>query len=817
MLQIKLTETQRKVFLKSFSERDMQQELKVLFEKMYKTSVYILQGTEEFGKDLIIKINEPTGTRYISVVVKMGDISGAVKDTQLLIVKNQIEQSFKKDFYINDKIGLQKVNEVFVVLFGVFSNNAQINIDIFLKDQHFSRQVKLFDINHMDEYFIQYYPEIFCGASGLEALMNKDKELDNLLLQKDKYLSKSFIEPNVKKFKRNGQKKLLISHLSNEQILTKTINESLFGVEESINSFAQKLLSKKEYVLVEGEAGSGKSVFSIKLAQEFIKIAINELPVNKKIENQSSIKVPVLTKALSLVASSLDEVVKDCYQDSTYNFTPIVIIVDGLDEITKQDRLDVITKSINYANRENLSLIFTCRKNYNIIDGLDNFLHYEILAFEINQAINYIKKLIINNEILLESLIKGLKQIEHQIPLYPMALSLLVEIVKEHNEVPASISELYARYINLVLGEKDSSKGIEVLFEYKIKKNFLSELSYSVFFLNNETVIEYDSFYGFTEKYVTSHRHISNSSNFIDELKRSSLLKFDDNKVEFLHKSFLDYFVAEYFLSNRDELDDIGNFEQIYELYYVDFWNDVALFFFGIQTKVTKQVLDKIIRLGEEKRKESDSPLIAIDLFLLGRLMQYAWDSKSEAKELMIEYASGIILDVRSEILNLLIEKTGIEKLPTISADFATLHLFDLSFSSLFLVREIEKFIEHNFNVLKTKNEITEADDNAIIYFSSIFVLTNYKIANKDFIERFFNDFLLIENKIKDKEITIPLLKLFNFLIKKDVISVPSEIENKLEIEYKKLSKKFNNLIIKAFVTKNRNELPYYRRDHKKT
>lgn len=816
MLQIKLTETQRKIFLKSFSEREMQQELKVLFEKMYKTSVYILQGTEEFGKDLIIKRDEPTGTRYISVVVKMGDISGAVKDMQLFIVKNQIEQSFKRDFYINDKIGLQKINEVFVVLFGVFSNNAQINIDIFLKDQHFSRQVQLFDINDMDKYFMQYYPEIFCGASGLEALMNKDKELDYLLFQKDKFLSKSFIEPNVKKFKRNGQKKLLISHLSNEQILTKTINESLFGVEESISSFAQKLLSKKEYVLIEGEAGSGKSVFSIKLVQEFIKIAINELPVNKKIENQPSIKVPILTKALSLVTLSLEEVVKNYYQDSTYDFTPIIIIVDGLDEVTKQDRLDVITKSINFANKENLSLIFTCRKNYNIIDGLDNFLHYEILAFEINQAINYIKKLIVNNEILLESLIKGLKQIEHQIPLYPMALSLLVEIVKEHNEVPASISELYARYINLVLGEKDSSKGIEVLFEYKIKKNFLSELSYYLFFLSNETVIEYDCFYGFTEKYVTSHPHISSSNNFIDELKRSSLLKFEDNKVEFLHKSFLDYFVAEYFLSNRDELEDVGNFEQIYELYYVDFWNDVALFFFGIQTKVTKQVLDKIIKLGEEKRKESDSPLIAVDLFLLGRLMQYAWDSKSEAKELMIEYASGIILDVRSEILNLLIEKTGIEKLPTISSDFATLHLFDLSFSSLFLVREIEKFIEYNFNELKAKNEITDAGDNAIIYFSSIFVLTNYKIANKDFIERFFNDFLLIENKTKDKETTIPLLKLFNFLIKKDVISVPSEIENKLEIEYKKLSKKFNDLIIKAFVTKNRNELPYYRRDHKK-
>jgi hypothetical protein len=50
MLQIKLTEKQRKEFLRSFPECDMQQELKILFEKMYNISVYILQGTDESRK-----------------------------------------------------------------------------------------------------------------------------------------------------------------------------------------------------------------------------------------------------------------------------------------------------------------------------------------------------------------------------------------------------------------------------------------------------------------------------------------------------------------------------------------------------------------------------------------------------------------------------------------------------------------------------------------------------------------------------------------------------------------------------------------------
>ena len=52
MEHVKLSEKQRKEFLKSFREIDIQKELKILFEKMKKSSVHILQGTEEFGKGI---------------------------------------------------------------------------------------------------------------------------------------------------------------------------------------------------------------------------------------------------------------------------------------------------------------------------------------------------------------------------------------------------------------------------------------------------------------------------------------------------------------------------------------------------------------------------------------------------------------------------------------------------------------------------------------------------------------------------------------------------------------------------------------------
>jgi len=665
----------------------------------------------------------------------------------------------------------------------------------------------------MDKYFYDYYPEIFYGASGLKALTTKVDELESFLLNKDSFLSESFIEPNIRKFNKRISKDIVASNISEEQRLVKELTEGLFGIKESIDDFSHSILTKKKYILLEGEAGSGKTVFGVKLAQKVIDIAIQKLSLNKKSKHsQNNTQVPIFIKALDLPSKSIGDLIENYYIDSTYNFTPVVIIVDGLDELKSDLRSDVINNTIAYVAERNMSLVFTSRKNYNLINDLDGFIHYQILPFELTQAINYIKRLVTNNETLLASLLKGIEQIEHQIPLYPMAISLLVKIVREHNEVPASISELYKRYINLALGEQDLSKGIEVLFEYKIKRNFLGELAYKLFFVEATTYVDYKSFCQFTQSYINSHPHINNLSSFIEELKRSSLLKFDGENVEFLHKSFLDYFIADYFYSNRDDLEDNEEFKKIYELYYSEFWYDVTLFFFGIQTKITKQKLAHLISLGEEKCNNSDSLFNFVELFMLGRLMQYAWDSKSDAKELAISCATGLILNIKHSMLGLLREGTGINNLPTISSDIAVLHLFDLSYSSLFLAKEIENYVSSNFSRMKSEEKIASTNDKAIIYFASAFILTNHKIITQDFMRNFFEQFIILEKKVDDKELIIPIIGLFNFLLKKEFLKVDTEVKKYLQEEYHELSKKFSGLMSKTFIVKNKNDQPYYRR-----
>lgn len=505
-----LSTNQKQNYLKSFKELDMQKELKFLLEKMYPNdSIYVLQGTQEYGKDIVIRLNEPVGTRYISIVVKMGDISGKARDSTLATIQNQIEQSFGKDFFIPDELGSKKINETYVFLLGAFSNNAQENIKIFIHN-HFPGRVKLFDIHKIESYFTKYYPEIYSGASGHEAIANKIKKLDDSLLAKDRFIANAFIEPNIKKFNDHPSKKISLAGLNSKGLIQKRILQGLYGTNESMDETISSLFRKKRKILIEGDAGSGKSVYAIKLAQKLMLKAISSLE-EKKSKNRTNIEieVPILINANDIKNGDFDLYLKSYYEDCTFTLKPKVIIVDGLDEVNKERRLEIINHFDHYSNNNDTSIIFTCRKNYNLFSNLIGFDRCEIRPFEISQAINYVKNLVTENEILLESIIKGLEQIKNQIPFYPLAISLLVDIVKQHNEVPASISELYTRYINLALGEKDLSKGIETLFEYKIKRNFLSSLAYNIFYKNNILIINYETFREFTEHYVKERGYIS--------------------------------------------------------------------------------------------------------------------------------------------------------------------------------------------------------------------------------------------------------------------------------------------------------------------
>ena len=179
-----LSVSQKKDILKNMREIDMHKELVILFEKMYgpKTKVHNTHGSNEFGRDIIICQPDPIKDINTAVVVKMDKLSGQSLDKPILDIIGQVQQCFEIDIKAKDSFSKISIDKVFIIVMGEISNNAAINLDAKLT-AYKDRYTKL-DINDMLDYFDNYYPEIFYGASGAHVLNKRYEQIEQALREK---------------------------------------------------------------------------------------------------------------------------------------------------------------------------------------------------------------------------------------------------------------------------------------------------------------------------------------------------------------------------------------------------------------------------------------------------------------------------------------------------------------------------------------------------------------------------------------------------------------------------------------------------------
>lgn len=768
----------------------MHDELKILFEKMFSqnASVYKTHGRDEMGRDLIISKKEPTGTENIAVVVKMNKLSGSASGKILFEIVTQVNQCFEVPKSVNDQLEPLVTNQVYVCIFGDISNKAQTNLNASLTPH--KGRVKFFDIEKMLNFFSEYYPNIFLGASTLEALHSKHEELECKMFAKNKLLKNAFIEPNLRMFKKSRQELLAISKSSDNDKIGKTIGENIFGEKETIHSIATKALKTPHKMLIEGEAGSGKTVFVLKLAMHIIEETIHHVNVSKK-EELEGIKSPIIIKASKLNnGRCLKDVIDSYYKEQTRQLSPNLLIVDGVDEVNNTTKEKIIKETEEYADKKRISLIFTTRKSTEVKKRLQNYENYELLPFETSQAINYFKKIVEHNHVLLNALIKGLEQLKHQIPLYPMSLSLLIEIAEKQKEVPSSISELYKQYIDMAVSQYRDGEEISLLFEPRIKMKFLEEIAYKLFYKKNISLVKRKEFDRFLEDYMDNSSMINNKESFLDDIERTSLLKVGNFHVEFLHKSFLDYFIASFFKNRQTDLYETGEFDAIYSLYHSSLWEDVTYFYFGQKTRITKQEIDKILSSTPDDHPEIIKHL---DEFMIGKLLQFAWLTDSSDKIHAIEKSIINILDLRKELADFTEKEIGIA-MPKILGDVQMLHYMDESFSSRWLCEESKEVIDEAFKLNDNPN---------LFYFATLYVLGNSSLIGNDYTRKFLDKFLDISETMPP-EISVPLVNMMTLFIRSNKIKSTEQQSKMLTKVTLKLRKRYEKTTFDYLSFKNK-------------
>lgn len=648
----------RKNILISFSETELHENLKYLFQKMDPNCIVeVTHGASEYGKDLVLVRNDNFGQTVTAVVVKVGDIRaktlGKVDE-----IKSQIDQAVKHPVKLKSVSGYLRVSDIWVVLDGEISNNAQDRLQ-----SEVQVSVRIYDIAWLIDNFSRYYPQIFFEGQVTDFLQKTIQNLENAHLFRAKHLTLSeyFVDPVV------AAVDVPVS-FDEEQF-------ALIVQEKKVPfSFLTSLTKAHRRIILSGDPGVGKSVALRKLAINMLRKASSQTLRGKRTSNK--IEVPILITASELVKhKTADDLIEEYFHspEIASRFRVGALFVDGLDEAHPNIRSNVLKKASAFASQLNSALIITSRKIDLIKSAPSGFEKYELLPFEFGQAIKFLNKLISDSQVL-DVLKDGLNTIKFHIALTPLSLYLLLEIAEAHKELPASIVELYDRYCDLVLGRYDKDRGIEVLFDYLIKKRFLASLSYHEFFEKGRLTIGRDDFDRFLREYAATYGWPSERfMDFSHDIERSGTLDLQDSQsITFRHRSFLDYFTAYYLLENREIFEDIDT--KIVSIYFDDVWSDVALFYVGLKRDIKSSVLEKLFSY------DGEDIVTSINKLLVGRLLQAAWHTTYKNKIDGLSKASDYIIPTKEKFLSM--THSAEINFPDILADWFIMTLAEYSFGS---------------------------------------------------------------------------------------------------------------------------------------
>lgn len=518
------------------------------------------QGVNEKGTDFVLtKRDETLNTEsYIGVVVKSGGIRQAMDDVVRQIDECEMErfvQSGKKRIF---------VDEIWVVTNDSISHNAQEKIH----HKYRNKSIRFVDIQKLIFLIDRHYPEYWRVESiEVSEYFSKAKVLISEMLSKCNLPAQDaqsiYIPPNLRLVEADSKKKKENTSWKARLVSPEKI-----------------MASEDRVVLIEGEMGMGKTRLILKLAEE---LCVPELFRENKL-------LPVVVSFSDLCDkydAKIDAYVSKIRKDHGFGESEIkfVVFVDGIDEkkCSNNERIELIRACIASSNCDGVKkVIFSSRTNddteYETKLG-KIVVRYRIAPLSIKQLISYIEKLCpevgvrekFQRELERSNLIKVL-------PRTPISAILLGRLMREKSsEIPSTLTELYLKYTELVLGRWDMSKGLQSQTEYDVISALASKVS--KFMMENAIVrLPLGDAEAMLEDYASSRNlKINVQETFRKFCEKAEIFYIDDNcgTLSFRHRTFSEFFYARQF----DELNPAEIDEKIYDLY----WENVYFFLFGLK------------------------------------------------------------------------------------------------------------------------------------------------------------------------------------------------------------------------------------------
>lgn len=557
------TTTQDRISKISDEVKDLHPLLEALFQDHPQiTSVDYTHGSHEMGADFVLtRIHEVLRTQqWIGVIAKTGkihqDLGDLVRQIDECTVPRLVEGGKKRI----------TISEVWVVATSTITLGAQTR----LHDKFKSSNIQFIDGRKLsamiDEHLPHYMSDLPLTVSTYLADMHARVEETDKRVQLV-YLGDGplFIEQDVQRIEHEP-------YVQNKNAKPPKV----FKVD-----FVSEVVDRQA-LLLEAGMGGGKS-------KQLRRLAIHYATATHFSDTHI---LPILTslkEVLDAYSGDLSSLISSVVPEAVHaevdrNDGKYLVLVDAVDEKELEHGvlLETIDSLLHQASaREDLTVVFASRFISNP-DFDRHFLRrlnrYELRPLTLGRILQFLKA-VCDNLNLEARIVDDLRRspLFARLPHSPIAALLLAQLLNQtREELPATMTELYTKFIELALGRWDMEKGLMSQQEYEVTETVLGDIAR--YMLENELeVVALSEFRQRIESYLQTRNLAVSVDNIVHHaLTRCDVLvSYPENgTIGFKHRSFAEFLCAKHMARNTPLEAD----ERAWDLY----WTNVYFFTLGL-------------------------------------------------------------------------------------------------------------------------------------------------------------------------------------------------------------------------------------------
>ena len=320
------------------------------------------------------------------------------------------------------------------------------------------------------------------------------------------------------------------------------------------------LIKKGNFSIITAHGGSGKTVFMKHLLLGSLKES-DKVPIFVELRKHDFKEKDLQDVLLHMLTLNGLEVDHD-YLQKALEFGHFCILLDGYDELNQTVREGIANQIRELASRYPDNYLIVSSRPDDHLNGWDNFIQYHVASLDLDTAVKLIERLPAQLEDIKRPFIEDLKASlfdKHQSFLSnPLLLTLMLLTYREYGQIPGKITEFYQQAYYVLFQKHDALK-------QRFQRPRVSNLDMQDFsrVFSAFCLLTYDdSAFTFISpkaiEYLDQAKNIAKVENYEsscvleDAIQAVSLLMKDGLYLTFVHRSFQEFFVAEFIRHQKD-------------------------------------------------------------------------------------------------------------------------------------------------------------------------------------------------------------------------------------------------------------------------